>query len=140
MPKSSSFEENLERERALAPAMADLSRRLRTVRSTGTLAADTAGLGSAGRPDAAYQLLQRGLRPQESPPEVSTESKSTKPRKRMWMLPSWMPTARVVLVMMPTSQVMPARACTAPQQSTHTQRNSPTAQPHHKILIFVRVF
>ena len=50
MPKSSSFEENLERERALAPAMADLSRRLRTVRSTGTLAADTAGLGSAGRP------------------------------------------------------------------------------------------
>ena len=65
---------------ALAPAVAALSRRLRTVRRPGTLAADAAGLGPAGRPDAAYQLLQHGLQLLERQSEVSTESKSTEPR------------------------------------------------------------
>ena len=68
--------------------MAAMSRPLCTVRSLGTLPADAFSLGSVSRPDAACELLQHGLRPQESPPEVSTESKSTEPRKRIWMLPS----------------------------------------------------
>ena len=65
-PISSTFEEKVERKRTLAPTMAAMGRPLRTVRSPGTLAADALGLGSVGRPAAACQLLQHGLRPQES--------------------------------------------------------------------------
>ena len=79
-------------------------------RSPSTPAAGAAGLGSAGRPHAAYLLLQDGFQLQERPPEVSTESKITEQRKRFPLLSSCIPTATVIVVMISSSEVKPARA------------------------------
>ena len=130
-PGSSTFEENVERERALAPAMAALSRHLRTPRSPSTLAAGTAGLGSAGHLDAAWQLLQHGFQPQEWPSEVSTESMNTEPRKRRCKEPSCMPRAVVMRVMMSSSNHTSARASIAQHDSERTSINRPERQVQH---------
>ena len=63
----STFEEKVERDRAVAPPMASERRLRRTVRGPSTPAADAAGLGSIGDVVAVWQLLLNGFKLLEWP-------------------------------------------------------------------------